>query len=353
MNDKSVALEYLAEGCVIPALPLVLNGDRSWNKQRQRALIRYYLASGAGGIAVAVHTTQFAIRLPEYALFEPLLHFVSEEIDDYCKKTGSVVIKIAGVCGETQQARQEALLAKECGYDAVLLTTVGVESLDEGALVKRTEAIAQIIPVIGFCMQKSIGGRHFSYQYWSAICGIENVVAIKVAPFNRYQSIDVARAAACSPRSKKITLYTGNDDNIIVDLLTPYVFEEAGKRYEISFKGGLLGQWAVWTKTAVSLLERLKKAREQKVISGELFTLAEQITDCNGAIFDVANDFKGCIAGVHEILRRQGFLEGIWCLNPTETLSVGQSEEIDRIYSMYPWLNDDVFVKSHLSTWLS
>lgn len=338
------ALYILKSGTVIPATPLALDENRRFNEKRQRRLTRYYLEAGAGGIATAVHSTQFEIRDPKINLFETVLKTVSEEIAGYETETGKTIVKIAGVCGETEQAVCEAKLAKAYGYDAVLLSPGGLSHRSEAELVQRTKAVAAEMPVIGFYLQPSVGGRVFSYHYWEQICEIDNVVAIKCAPFNRYLTLDVVRACAFSSRSDEITLYTGNDDNILIDLLTEYQFTKNGKTITKRFSGGLLGHWCVWTHSVAQLFEKLKGGQA----TPELLTLAAQITDANAVIFDAAHGFAGCIPGIHEILRRQGLLEGIWCLNPNEVLSEGQAEEIDRICAMYPHLTDDAFVKDFL-----
>lgn len=352
MDRHERALLKLREGTVIPATPLALNNERKLNEKRQRLLNRYYLAAGAGGLAVAVHTTQFAIRKPGIDLFEPVLRIAAEEAEDYERKTGEAIVKIAGACGPTEQAVQEANTALDFGYDAVLLSPGGLKDLTEDELLSRTKAVAAVIPVVGFYLQPSVGGRVFSYDYWRALCEIENVVGIKSAPFNRYQTTDVVRAAAMSQRADQIALYTGNDDNIVIDLLTKYRFTDDGKVYEKRFVGGLLGHWSVWTHTAVKLFERIKKASAKDGIPAELLTLAAEVTDTNAAFFDAAHQFKGCIAGLHEVLRRQGLMEGIWCLDEQEILSPGQSEEIDRVYRMYPHLNDDNFIADNLNHWM-
>lgn len=330
--------EKLQSGLVIPAHPLALTANRKLDERRQRALTRYYRAAGAGGVAVAVHTTQFAIR--EVGLLEPVLQLAAEEL------RGSAMVKIAGVCGPRAQAAREAELAVSLGYDAVLLSMGGLQSLSVDDHLARVRAIAAIAPVIGFYLQPSVGGRIFPYRFWRKFAEIENVAAIKTAPFNRYQTLDVIRAVIDAGREKEIVLYTGNDDNILIDLLTEFDF--GGKRVRIA--GGLLGHWAAWTKTAVAHLNTAKAARA--TVSQDLLTLAQQITDANAAFFDPAHNFAGCIAGIHEVLRRQGLLEGIWCLDPNEGLSPGQSEEIDRVYRAYPHLNDDAFVREHRDEWL-
>jgi len=332
--------ERLAEGIVIPAHPLALTSARKLDERRQRALTRYYLASGAGGVAVGVHTTQFAIRDPKIGLYQPVLELAMEEA------TKGDVVKVAGVCGSGPQAVKEAELARLLGYDAVLLSMGGLNELETDELVEHARAIADVIPVIGFYLQPSVGGRPLSYDFWREFSMIENVVAIKMAPFNRYQTIDVLRGVIDSGRARDISLYTGNDDNILIDLLTRWNF--GGDTLRIA--GGLLGHWAVWTSQAVEHLALAKQSSQD--IPAELLTLAQQITDANSAFFDPTHGFAGCIAGIHEVLRRQGLLEGIWCLDEKESLSTGQSAEIDRVSKAYPHLSDDSFVHSHLDEWL-
>jgi len=332
--------ERLREGLVIPAHPLALTSDRKLDERRQRALTRYYLAAGAGGVAVGVHTTQFAIREARIGLYRPVLELAMEEARD------ADVVKLAGVCGPFHQAEKEAELAKLLGYDAVLLSMGGLQDLSDVELVDHAKAIADVIPIIGFYLQPAVGGRLLSYEFWREFAKIEGVVAIKFAPFNRYQTIDVLRGVIDSGRADEISLYTGNDDSILIDLLTRWNF--GGRSLRIV--GGLLGHWAVWTSKATQHLSIAKSSGPQ--IPAELLTLAQQITDANSAFFDPAHKFAGCIAGIHEVLRRQGLLEGIWCLDENESLSPGQSEEIDRVYKAYPHLNDDSFVRGHLDEWL-
>lgn len=346
---RKLALDLLREGTVIPAIPLVLKPDRTFDEAGQRRLVRYYLASGAGGLAVAVHTTQFQIRDAKVGLLEPVLQIVADEIKRFEARTGRTVICIAGACGPEGQAVQEAEMAARLGYDAVLLSPGGLQSSDEGALIARTRTVAGVMPVIGFYLQPAVGGRIFSYAYWQQLCALEGVVAIKAAPFDRYLTLDVLRAAALSERADQITLYTGNDDHIILDLLSEHTFAENGRHYTARFAGGLLGQWAVWTSSSVSLFNQLKKERYSQTLSSRWLTLASQLTDCNSAIFDTANRFRGCIAGIHEILRRQGLMQGIWTLDEHETLSPGQAEELDRIHVQYPHLHDDAFVARFLA----
>lgn len=351
MTRHELAMQKLAEGTIIPATPLALNSDRSFNEKGLRLLMNYYLNCGVGGIATAVHSTQFEIRDPKINLLEPVLRTVSEEIDRFEAENDTVIVKVGGVCGPVEQAVNEAKLAKKYGYDAVLLSPGGLNALSEDDLIYRTKAVAEIMSVIGFYLQTAVGGRVFSYDYWEKLCATENVVAIKCACFDRYRTLDVVRAAALSSRSKDITLYTGNDDNIVVDLLTTYSFNDNGRTIERSFDGGLLGHWSVWTRKAVELFSKIKAAKKQHEIPAELLTLAAQITDANNAFFDTANGFKGCIAGLHEVLHRQGLMENTLCINPDEHLSHGQAYEIDRVYKAYPYLCDDEFIKENLPIW--
>lgn len=351
MTRHEIALKKLHEGTVIPATPLALTEDRRLDEKRQRLLMNYYLHSGVGGIATAVHTTQFEIRKPEIALFEPILRLVSSEIDGFEQKTGKVIVKVAGVCGPVEQAIAEAKLAKQYGYDAVLLSPGGLNSISEDAMIERTKAVAEIMPVIAFYLQTAVGGRIFTYNYWERVCAIPNVVAIKCASFHRYTTLDVVRAAALSERRDEITLYTGNDDNIVIDLITKYKFNDHGVTVEKGFDGGLLGHWSVWTQKVVELFDLLRAEKEKEAISAEIISLAAAVTDANSAFFDTAHNFKGCIAGLHEVLRRQGLMKNILCLDPNETLSQGQLEEIDRVYRAYPSLNDDRFVSENMESW--
>jgi dihydrodipicolinate synthase/N-acetylneuraminate lyase len=351
MTRHEIALKKLHNGTVIPANPLALDENRQFDEKHQRAIVRYYLDSGVGGLAVAVHTTQFEIREPKHNLLERVLRVAKEEATKFEAENNTTIVMVAGACGPKEQAVREAELAKSMGYDAVLLSPGGLGALSEDEMVERTQAVADVLPVIGFYLQPSVGGRVFTYNYWERICAIKNVVAIKAAPFNRYCTFDVVRAAALSPRSDEIALYTGNDDNIVIDLVSNYSFTVDGKKYEKRFIGGLLGHWSVWTKTAVDMFNKLKEIRTGEQIPAEVLKLANEVTDTNAAFFDTANGFKGCIAGLHEVLRRQGLMKGIWCLNPEETMSPGQKEEIDRVYKMYPHLNDDAFVKAGLEKW--
>ncbi len=349
MPIDPVIHKIFQRGVAIPASPLALNSKRSLDERRQRALYRYYSAAGSGGIAVGVHTTQFAIRDPKIGLFEPVLRLAKEEMDRADGARPVPIVRISGICGQTKQATTEAQLARALNYHAGLLSLAAMKDASDDALIAHCKAVADVIPLIGFYLQPAVGGRALPYSFWRKFCEIQNVVAIKIAPFNRYQTLDVVRAVAESARDD-IALYTGNDDNIVADLITPFRFDVNGKRIERRITGGLLGHWSVWTRKAVELLAECQQSR---TVSAELLAKGIAITDSNAAFFDAAHNFAGCIAGLHEVLRRQGLLEGIWCLDPNETLSPGQSAEIDRVYSAYPDLNDDAFVARHLDEWLS
>ena len=347
--DPAVAA-ILQCGGVIPAHPLALTANRKLDERRQVALTRYYCNAGAGGIAVGVHTTQFAIRDPRVGLYAPVLRLAAGAIAEFERASGNRIVKVAGVCGATPQAVAEAAAARDAGYHLGLLSLAALPAASDAELLAHCRAVAQEIPLCGFYLQPSVGGRILSYEFWRDFCSIPAVAAIKVAPFNRYQTLDVVRAVADSGRAPEIALYTGNDDNIIADLLTEFPF--AGRR--LTFRGGLLGQWAVWTHSAVQLLETVHACRDASGQgAAEILAGSAALTDANGALFDVRNRFAGCIAGLHEILRRQGLLAGRWCLDPSEGLSPGQSEEIDRVCTAYPHLTDDEFVAENLDRWLS
>ena len=345
-------LKPLHKGVVIPAMPLALDKNRKLDERRQRAIIRYYLDAGAGGVAVAVHTTQFEIRLPEINLFEPVLKIAREEFDDFAVSTQNPVIRIAGIIGETEQAAREARLALSQGFHAGLLSLAAFPEASNDTVLEHCRIIADIIPIIGFYLQPAVGGRILDVDFWREFAQIENVIAIKIAPFNRYQTLDVVRGVIESGRADEIALYTGNDDNILVDLLSEYNLPAGSEIIKKRIVGGLLGHWAVWTRSAVTLLEDIQKGN----LSGDMqqqLDLGMQITDSNAAFFDAASNFKGCIVGLHEVLRRQGLMEGLWTLNRDEVLSPGQKKEIDRVYEAYPDLNDDDFVAENLHKWLS
>lgn len=342
----------LDRGVVIPASPLALNEHRQFSEQHQRAVWRYYSAAGAGGIAVGVHTTQFAIRDPKIGLFQPLLSLAREVMDELDAGRDEPLIRVAGICGRTEEAVAEASFAADQGFHTGLLNLSAMRDADDAQLAAHCQAVADVLPVFGFYLQASVGGRPLPYSFWRRFAEVDNVVAVKIAAFNRYQTIDVVRALAEAGRDD-ITLYTGNDDNIVSDLLTPFRFTVDGKQVERRFVGGLLGHWAVWTKSAVELLNACHQVlADGGQVSQDLLAANVAVTDMNAALFDVANQFAGCIPGVHEILRRQGLLPGTWCLEPEEVLSAGQSEELDRVCKAYPHLTDDAFVAKNLQSWL-
>ncbi len=343
--------KILQNGIVIPALPLALDSDLHLDVRRQRALIRYYLDAGAGGIAVGVHTTQFAIRDPQIDLFRPLLELAGREIEVISHRQGRPVLQICGISGPTRQAIAEARLAASLGYDAGLLSLAALPDASHEELLSHCRGVARHIPLIGFYLQPAVGGRLLDEHFWRDFAKIENVVAVKMAPFNRYHTLEVVKGILASGRGEEVALYTGNDDNIVADLLTTYHLPVPGGMVRKRIVGGLLGHWAVWTRKAVELLEKIHRATPEDYPA--LLSLGIQITDCNAAFFDAANHFKGVIAGIHEVLRRQGLLEEIRLLDPAEKLSPGQKEEIDRVYRAYPHLNDDDFVKANLHQWLA
>ena len=342
----------LQRGLVIPACPLALNASRKLDERRQRALLRYYAAAGVGGVAVGVHTTQFAIRDPATGLFGPLLELAADELARTDAGRPEPLVRIGGICGDTPQALREAALLRELGYHAGLLSLAALKDAGDDKLIAHSRAVAEVLPVVGFYLQPAVGGGVLPFAFWRRFAEIENVVAIKIAPFNRYQTLEVVRAVAEAGR-EDIALYTGNDDNIVLDLLTPFRFTVGTRAVERRIVGGLLGHWAVWTRSAVELLEACHRAvNSGGGVPAKLGRQAGEVTDCNAAFFDAANDFAGCIAGLHEVLRRQGLFAGTWCLDLDEGLSPGQREEIDRVYAAYPHLNDDAFVAAHREQWL-
>lgn len=348
--DPSIC-QTIAKGGVIPAHPLALTAERRLDERRQRALSRYYIDAGASGLAVGVHTTQFAIRDSRIGLFEPVLQLAAAEMDRADQVRTEPLVRIGGICGDTAQALREARLLADLGYHAGLLSLGELREADDEMLLHHCRRVAEVLPIVGFYLQPAAGGRLLSFRFWREFVEIENVAAIKIAPFNRYQTLDVVRAVAESGR--QVPLYTGNDDNIVMDLLAPYSFSANGEKKELRIVGGLLGHWAVWTRSAVKLIQECHAAVSGgKGISQELLQRSNQITDANAALFDAANNFRGCIPGLHEILRRQGLLQGVWCLNRNESLSPGQKEEIDRVCASYPHLKDDEFVLQGLDRWL-
>jgi dihydrodipicolinate synthase/N-acetylneuraminate lyase len=337
----SEVIALLRRGIVIPAHPLALDASRRLDARRQRALGRYYIDAGSGGLAVGVHATQFAIR--DAGLYQPVLSLAMEEA------RGRALVMIAGLAGKTAQAKKEAQLARALGYHCGMLSLGAMKGASVDELIEHSAAVAQEIPLVGFYLQIAVGGIELPAEFWRRFAGIDNVVAIKIAPFNRYRTLDVVKGVVAARAEERVTLYTGNDDHIVLDLAVPFAVKRGAEEVRVRIRGGLLGHWSVWTRTAVSLLNRIREAK----VDEDLLALDARVTDCNSAFFDVANNFAGCIPGCHEVLRRQGLLEGIWCLDPRETLSPGQAEEIDRVYREHGDLSDDAFVRANLERWLS
>jgi hypothetical protein len=352
--DTQALRRRLLDGLVIPAHPLALTAGRKLDERRQRGLTRYYLAAGSGGIAIGVHTTQFAIRESAHGLHDPLLRLTIEEIRAHEERTGIPIAKIAGVIGPTPQAVREAERAARHGYDAALLGLGWAKGVPVDDLLRHCREVARVMPVFGFYLQPAAGGILLPSAFWARFLEIPEVVAVKVAPFNRYQTIDVVRPLAGSGRQDEVALYTGNDDSIVADLVTPYVFAAGDRRVSVRFKGGLLGHWACWTRAAVALLDRIKAVvRLEGPVPADILRLGAAVTDMNAAVFDVANAYRGCIAGVHAVLERQGLLAGRWCLDPAEDVSPGQLAEIERVSRAYPELVDDAFVAANRDRWLA
>jgi hypothetical protein len=344
----SEILRTLRDGTVIPAHLLALDANRRLDTRRQRALTRYYIDAGAGGLAVGVHSTQFAIR--EAGLYEPVLRLAAQAANSW---TSRPLVMIAGLVGSTEQAQREARIALDLGYHAGLLSLAAYQGATEEDIIAHCRAVASVIPLVGFYLQPAVGGIALSRYFWQRFAEIEQVVAIKVAPFDRYKTLDVVQGLAAARAENRIALYTGNDDNIVLDLITPFVVRRDDEEVLIRIKGGLLGHWSVWTKGAVDMFARIRASIDRGVVDNDILALAAKVTDCNAAFFDVANGFRGCIAGCHEVLRRQGLFEGIWCLDPREGLSAGQAAAIERVMRLYPELGDDEFVANNRARWLA
>jgi hypothetical protein len=345
---KTDVRRLIAEGTVLPAHPLAIDANRKLDKKHQRALTRYYIDAGAGGLAVGVHTTQFAIR--DVEMYRPVLELAAETAASWTKRPLAMV---AGLSGPTQQAISEARTARGIGYHAGLLSLAAMKSASEDEIIAHCRAVAREIPLVGFYLQPAVGGVILGTNFWRRFAEIDNVIAIKIAPFNRYRTLDVLRGVAAAGALDRVALYTGNDDHILLDLVLPFDLRDNGITTRTYFRGGLLGHWSVWTATAIRQFEMCRAARGKATVSADLLALDARVTDCNSAFFDVANNFHGCIAGCHEVLRRQGLMQGIWCLDPAEGLSPGQIEEIDRVCNEHADLSDDDFVAANLEKWLA
>ena len=348
-------LNRFRRGCVIPAQPLALDSGRNFSPRHQRALCRYHIDCGVGGVAVGASFSGGAAGSIEINFYRTVMGAASVFLNEWAEKRNRCILKIAGVGGSVLQQKAEAQFAETAGYDAVLLGVGDDSEISETELLEHVCMIAETIPVIGVYLPHIFGGRQLSLDFWRAFCKLDNLLAIQIAPFDRYRTLDVVRAVA--EAGGDVTLYTGNVDSMIPDLLTEYHIPVKGGVRKIRMKGGLSGCWSVWAKKAVELLEQIQKAvaMGKNEIPVELFVRSAMLTDCSGAIYDAANNFCGQIAGIHEILRRQGLLPGpgIWCFDPEKRLSPGQIEEIDRVYRSYPALNDDGFVFTHLREWFA
>ncbi|WP_207399375.1 dihydrodipicolinate synthase family protein [Bremerella alba] len=345
--------ESIRSGIAIPAHPLALTKNRKLDERRQRAITRYYHAAGAQGLAIGVHTTQFEIRQPQFGLYQPVLELAADTARNCDAASGSKTVLLAGICGDTKQAVAEARLARDLGYHIGMISLSSLSNATDEELVTHCRRIAAEIPIFGFYMQSAVGGRDLSPNFWRNLATVPNLVGVKIAPFDRYKTLEVIRAIAETGRSDKIALYTGNDDNIVLDLLTKYVIGEPQQTTQLRIVGGLLGHWACWTKCAVQLLQTCQATWDESTLSADLLTLAAQVTDCNAALFDARNKFDGCVVGIHYALEQQGLLDNLHLLDPKVGLSSGQRNEIDRVRSTYPQLVDDDFVKEHLDQWLS
>jgi Dihydrodipicolinate synthetase family len=341
----------ISDGVVIPAHPLALTADRKFDARRQRALTRYYIDAGVGGLAVGVHTTQFAIR--DVGLYKPVLELTRQTSESWFQAGRRPLVMIAGLVGKTEQAMREADIAVGLGYHAGLLSLAAWRLASEDDIIAHCRLVADRIPLFGFYLQPAVGGVVLSANFWRRFAEIDNVVGIKIAPFNRYATLNVLQGVADAKAERRIALYTGNDDHIILDLLTPFTVRRGDEIVVLRIRGGLLGHWSVWTKRAVELHARCRAASERNEVPYDLIAQDSAVTACNAAVFDVANGFHGVIAGCHEVLRRQGLLEGIWCLDPNEGLSPGQRELIESVSHGFPELTDDDFVATHRDRWLN
>ncbi|TVR30562.1 MAG: dihydrodipicolinate synthase family protein [Spirochaetaceae bacterium] len=351
--DTPQARAQFDSGLVIPAMPLALSPEREFDPVGQRAVLRYYVDAAVGGLAVGVHSTQFAVR-DTPGFYQRILHFARDTVAEWAERRNRPMVMIAGICGGREQALSEARLARSCGYHAGLLSLAALKESSIEQLVAHADAVSQQIPLIGFYLQPAVGGMMLPYDFWRRFAALQNVWGVKIAPFDRYATLAVLRGIADSGRADDVALYTGNDDSIVTDLLTPFRFAGVDGVRGMRISGGLLGHWGVWTRRAVEIHQRCRKlALSEAPIPAAMLTLAAEITDMNGAVFDAAHGYAGCLPGVHEVLHRQGIFGSITCLDPDERLSPGQADEITRVCSAYPHLTDDDFVQQHLAEWRS
>ena len=347
--------QHLLAGQVIPAHPLALTPHRTMDEIHQRALTRYYVAAGAGGMAVGVHTTGFPIHDPSIGLYRAVLELAAETADDALASRGDrAFVRVAGLVGDTANAVKEAEMARVLGYHCGLLSLGAWRDADDRAILTHCAHVAETLPLFGFYLQPAVGGRRLTYKFWREFAEIANVVAIKIAPFDRYATLDVIRAIADAGR-EDIALYTGNDDAILADLITDVPVATGGRVHTRHCVGGLLGQWAVWTRRAVTQLEVIKtwRATQSTTIHREWLTTGAALTMANAAIFDAANGYVGCLPGILEVLRRQGLVRGTWTFDTHEVLSPGQADAISWVIQQHgAELTDDAFVAEHLDRWL-
>lgn len=344
---------HLLAGQVIPAHPLALTPHRTLDERHQRALTRYYVDAGAGGMAVGVHTTGFRIHDADVGLYRPVLELAAQTADAWLARNPRPFVRVAGLVGSTDQAVREAAIARELGYHCGLLSLASWRDAEDAAILAHCRRVADAMPLFGFYLQPAVGGRALSYRFWREFAEIPGVVAIKVAPFDRYATLDVIQAVAASGRAD-IALYTGNDDAIVSDLVTEFPVHVGGAPSLATFAGGLLGQWAVWTRRAVELLDTVKQLRaQQRDIPRALLTMGAALTEANAAIFDAPNGFAGCLPGILDVLRRQGLVRGSWTLEPHERLSAGQSDAIEQVLRRHPSLTDDEWVAERRDDWLA
>jgi hypothetical protein len=338
----------LRDGVVIPAHPLALDDEGAVDLRAQRALTRYYLAAGVHGVAVGVHTTQFELH-EDRGLLTEVWRLAATTADE----SGRAPVLVAGLTGDTADAVVEGQIAVEAGYEVALLCPWGMADVTEAAMVERARAVGEVLPTIGFYLQESVGGRRLGRDYWRRLFDLESVVAVKTAPFDRYRTNDVVQALLEHDRWDEVAVLTGNDDNIVHDLITPYRRQVCGQEREVRATGGLLGQWAVGARAAVDVVARVAQAMASGAVPTSILRSAAEFVDVNAAVFDVDHDFAGCVAGVNEVLRQQGLVPTVRCLGKRDILSPGQAEQIAQVRERYPNVLDEEFVATHRDDWLA